>query len=168
MIIKAPILDFLKSGISKLEKLSEGILKRLDAVEKDILWLKQQQSFFSRSVITGTSSAVNLSSTASGLISGSLTTSSTIKTALASYLANAYRSVEILIQISGSGSYHLTKILLIHDGINVHITEYGTITSGDYLADFSADITNENLTIYVVPASAEITSFKFQSILITL
>lgn len=74
--------------------------------------------------------------------------------------ATTYRSVEYTIQAVQGTNYHITKILVIHDGTNVHSTEYGTIITNTSVATYSVDISGVNIVLTATPASASTTSFK--------
>jgi len=65
-----------------------------------------------------------------------------------------YRSVEFLVSITYSTSYHLTKILAIHDGTTVYMTQYGEIFSSASLATFDIDISGGNLRLLASPVAA--------------
>ena len=69
-----------------------------------------------------------------------------------------YRSAKLFVQISSSGTgvtpqHQITELLVIHDGTNVDIVDYGTaITSGERMGEFSAEInsgTNEVKVLFL-------------------
>lgn len=68
-----------------------------------------------------------------------------------------YRSAEYLVQITDSttvpASYQTTKLLLIHDGTNPYLTEYGTIYNNGSLGAFNAGILGD-VYIQFIPATA--------------
>ena len=74
--------------------------------------------------------------------------------------SSIYRSVEYTIQAVQGANYHVTKILAIHDGTNVNITEYGTIITNTSVATYSIDISGGNIVVTATPASASTTTFK--------
>ena len=57
-----------------------------------------------------------------------------------------YRSAKLFVQISSSGTgvtpqHQITELLVIHDGTNVDIVDYGTaITLGERMGEFSAEV----------------------------
>ena len=65
-----------------------------------------------------------------------------------------YRTIKYLIQIKSGASYHATEILVLHDGTSTYMTEYGTITSGPSLGEFSTDISSGNMRLIFDPVYA--------------
>lgn len=63
--------------------------------------------------------------------------------------ATAFRSGKFLVQSSiGTTQYEVTEILVIHDGTDVHITEYGDISTGStFCTQYTADINSGNVRI---------------------
>ena len=102
------------------------------------------------------------------IITSNLTTSSTNQIALDIFSKGSYRSAKYQIQIERESSYHTTEISLIHDGTNVYVTEYGTITSNGILGTFDCDILSLNVRLLVTPNSATSTTFKLIKTVITL
>jgi hypothetical protein len=80
--------------------------------------------------------------------------------------AGAFRSVEYTIQATVGTNYHITKILAIHNGTNVNITEYGTMFTNTSVATYSIDISGGNIVLTATPASASQTTFKMSIIAI--
>jgi hypothetical protein len=74
--------------------------------------------------------------------------------------ATVYRSVEYTIQAVVGTNYHVTKILAIHNGTDVSITEYGTIITNTSVASYSVDISGGNIVLTATPTSASATTFK--------
>jgi len=77
--------------------------------------------------------------------------------------AATFRSAEFTIQVTNStdSTYHLTKVLLIHDGTTPGITEYGTVFTGSAAeATFDADISSGNVRLLATPASTDSMTFK--------
>ena len=68
--------------------------------------------------------------------------------------ASQYRTVKYLIQIKSGSNYQATEILLLHDGITVHMTEYATITTGSYLGSFASDINSGQIRLIFDPVFA--------------
>jgi hypothetical protein len=68
--------------------------------------------------------------------------------------------VEYLIQAKTGSNTHVSKVLLIHNGTDVTITEQNTLSSDTYLASYSADINSGNIRLLVTPASATSTTVK--------
>ena len=78
--------------------------------------------------------------------------------------ASSYRTVKYLVSISHATlGYHATEILLIHDGTDAHILEYGTIYTLSALATFSASIVSNVVRLTATPINTN-TTIKFQRI----
>lgn len=107
---------------------------------------------------TPTFAGVNL---ANGRVrSVSLTTSDTTSNqVLDTISATTFRSVKYQIQVTSSTSYHVTEVVVVHDGADTFVTEYGTITTGASLATFTADVSSGNVRLLTTPANA-ITTYK--------
>jgi len=98
---------------------------------------------------------------ANGIIrSGTLTTSAaTANQVLDSISASTYRSVRYQIQITSGTEYHVTEVVIVHNGTTAFITEYGIITTDSSLASFDADISSGNLRLLTTPTNA-VTVYK--------
>ena len=88
------------------------------------------------------------------------TTTATTQYAILPLSSTTYSSVEYLIQAKSGNDTHVSKVLLIHNGTDVTITEQNTLSSSAYLASYSADITLGNIRLLVTPASATSTTVK--------
>lgn len=80
----------------------------------------------------------------------------------------AYRSAEYLLQLSQAGNYTTSKILIIHNGINVSLTEYGTVSIGtdiDYSLSCSFSGNNLELSLQCPEATTNSVSFKYSKTL---
>jgi len=117
----------------------------------------------SPTLVTPTLGAATATSVALGhgiVRSMGLTTSATdADQVLDSISATTYRSVKYQIQVTSSTSYHVTEVVVVHDGTTAYITEYGTITTGSSLATFDADINSGNLRLLTTPTNA-VTVYK--------
>jgi len=111
--------------------------------------------------ITGTGSIAAGSITIDSLLledTATLTTTTTTANQVVAQLAIAtYRSVEFLVSVTSSTSYHLTKILAVHNGTTVYMTEYGEIYSSAALATFDMDISGGNIRLLTTPTNAATT-----------
>ena len=85
------------------------------------------------------------------------TTSSTTPTSVYSFSASTYRSAEFTIQVSNNSAYRIMKLLVIHDGTNVTLSENygigGEIQTGATNTTFTASIATGTLTLYATAAS---------------
>jgi len=98
-------------------------------------------------------------------------TSATTQVAIKSIAATSFRSARFTVQVTNTtdSTYHLTEILVIHDGTTPSIAEYGTIFTGTAAeATFDADISSNNLRLLATPASADSMTFKVVAHAITI
>ena len=97
-----------------------------------------------------------------GIETTTTSTTATTQVAIDSFQTSAFRSARYTIQVTNStdSTYHLTEILLIHDGTTPAITEYGTIFTGSAEATFDADISSGNVRLLATPATTDSMTFK--------
>jgi hypothetical protein len=93
------------------------------------------------------------------------TTSSTAVTQIAihTFPIADFRSAKYTIQVTNStdSTYHITEMLMIHNGTTPSITEYGTVYTGSAAeATFTADISGTNLRLLATPATTDGMTFK--------
>lgn len=80
-------------------------------------------------------------------------TSATVFTVVDTF-STAYRSAKFFVQVSHEGfgfvsNYQITELLVIHDGTDVDIIDYGTASSpGERMGDFSAEVVGSDVEIY--------------------
>lgn len=74
------------------------------------------------------------------------------------YIAD-YRGGEYLLSIkdNNANGYQLTKFLLIHDGTNSYVTEFGTLTTNASLGDFSYTMNTTHVIVSYTPVSTNTT-----------
>jgi len=89
-------------------------------------------------------------------------TTSTSQTSIHTLSSSTYRSVEYTIQAIQGLKYHLTKLLVIHDGLVAYNTEYGTVFTIDSLGIFDVDISGGNIRLLVTPSAATTTNYKIK------
>jgi len=90
-------------------------------------------------------------------------TSATSAAQVDTFAAATFRTARYTIQITNTtdNTYHVTELLLIHDGTTPSITEYGTIYTGSAAeATFDADIVSGNVRLLATPASSDAMQFK--------
>jgi hypothetical protein len=119
---------------------------------------------------TGTTTSTVLSAGAMfGERAGALTTAAVTQVSLDSWPVSTYRSAKYVVQVldTVSGAVMFTEILVSRtNSNNVYISEYGTIVSGTYLVDFTADYDGSaNVRLLVTPASTNSTQLKFQAVI---
>jgi hypothetical protein len=97
-----------------------------------------------------------------GIDTTSTSTTATTQVAIDTFAAATFRSARYTIQVTNStdSTYHLTEVLLIHDGTTPQITEYGTIFTGSAEATFDADISSGNVRLLATPATTDSMTFK--------
>ena len=84
----------------------------------------------------------------SGVISG------TSETNLDVFDATLYTTAKYIVQVKDGSDVHSSEILLIHNGTNCYLTEYGIITSNGELGTFGADLSGGTVTLKFVPTGA--------------
>jgi hypothetical protein len=98
-----------------------------------------------------------------GIDTTTTSTAAVTQVAIDSMVAATFRSARYTIQVTNStdSTYHLTEMLLIHDGTTPSISEFGTIFTGSAAeAAFTADINSGNVRILATPASTDAMAFK--------
>jgi hypothetical protein len=68
-----------------------------------------------------------------------------------------YSTAKYIVQAKYSTSIHSTEIMVMHDGTNVYISEYGTMYSGSSLGTFSADISSGLVRLLFSPTNINTT-----------
>lgn len=71
-----------------------------------------------------------------------------------SFSTSTYTSAKYMVQVTDAGRVHSQEIMLIHNGINVYMTQYGIITTDGQLGAFSSIITGSNVLLYFTPSTA--------------
>jgi len=94
----------------------------------------------------------------------STTTTATTGTAIASFGKTSFRSAKYLVQVTNTtdSTYHVTEILIIHDGTDTYMTEYGSMFTGTAAeATFTSDISGGgSVRLLATPASTDSMTFK--------
>jgi hypothetical protein len=108
--------------------------------------------------ITGTGSiaagVVTLDNETVLIDSSTLTTTTTATDQVAATVNGVkYRTVEFTASVTSGAYYHALKILVVHDGAAVFLTQYGEILSNpsQLLATFTADISANNIRLLTTP-----------------
>lgn len=81
-----------------------------------------------------------------------------------SFSATGYRSAEYLLQLTQGSAYTLTKVLVIHDGTDVSVSEYGYVSVGsaiDYAVTGAFSLGNLELSITCSTANVTSVGLKF-------
>lgn len=91
------------------------------------------------------------------------TTTTTIDT-----FSTTYRSAKFFVQITLGGAgytpnYQITELLVVHNGTNVDIVDYGTATTlGARMGDFTADVVGNNVEIYFTRRSSTLGAIEIK------
>ena len=78
----------------------------------------------------------------------------TAATAITSFVAATFTTAKVLVQVKQGSSIHSTELMLVHDGTDVWLTEYGTVYNSDILVTFDAIVTGGNVEIQATNTSA--------------
>lgn len=70
-------------------------------------------------------------------------------TAIDALSNSSYRSMKSQVQITQGSSHQIADLLIIHDGTTSSIIEQASISTGDYLADFSTRIESGNTLLSI-------------------
>jgi len=76
-----------------------------------------------------------------------VTTAASGQVVLDEFPTTLLASAKYFVQANSGSTYHTTEIILVHEGTNVWITEYGTIQTGASLGAFNADIDSGNVRL---------------------
>lgn len=111
-----------------------------------------------RFIISGSSGNFNnLTLDNGGVLTSTYAFASISQQSVDTFNASIYRSASYLIQMTDGTNYHLTNILLIHDGSMPYLTEFGTVLSGINLGVIDAVINTGYVNLTIVPANANVT-----------
>ena len=90
-------------------------------------------------------------------------TTATAQTPIDSFAIATYRSAKYVVQAvdTVSGEYHVTELIVIHDGTSAYATEYGTVYTGtSALATYDVDINGADARLLATPSTTNSTEFK--------
>ena len=106
-------------------------------------------------------------SAAGGLLSQAVSTTGTSIQNIDSFSTSTYRTAEYLISVKDNvaNNYYSSKLIVMHDGGNAYITEYGVIISNTSLGTFSANIISSNVCLQFTPVSSN-TTVKFAKVIL--
>lgn len=72
-----------------------------------------------------------------------------------------YRSASYQCQFSDVNNYHITNIMVVHDGTYVYTTEYGDIISNNTVASIDTVLSNGYVNILITPLTSSNVNVKF-------
>jgi hypothetical protein len=83
-------------------------------------------------------------------------TASTGQATLDSFSATTFRTAKYVIQVLNTDNtlYQTSEVLLIHDGTNAYLTEYGVINTGASLGVIDANVSGGNVNLLFTPTYA--------------
>jgi len=129
-----------------------GILATLDNIETFA------NKTLTSPTITGTGSiaagVITLDTDTVLIDSNTLTTTTTATNQVAATVNGVkYRTVEFTVSVTSGAFYQAIKILAVHDGASVFLTQYGEILSNpsQLLATFTAEISSNNVRLLTTP-----------------
>ena len=88
------------------------------------------------------------------LYSSSYITGSLSQVTIDSFALATYRSAEYFVQITSGTSYHIIKLILVHDGTNVYLSQYAEILAQSSLGTFDASVSGSNVILQFTPTNA--------------
>jgi hypothetical protein len=85
-------------------------------------------------------------------VHGVVQTDITTTTVLKSFSSSVYRSAKFILQVNCTagtdvGSYQTSEVLVVHDGVNAYLSEYGIVQTGNSLVDYVASIASGNVRL---------------------
>ena len=86
--------------------------------------------------------------------------STTALTTIDTMSIGVFRSARFQVQITQGASYQASDLLIIHNGTNSNIVEYGSISTDNYLAEFSSTISGGSLLLRVSMFSSSSATIK--------
>ena len=92
---------------------------------------------------------------------------STTATNVNSFVASTFTTAKLLVQVTQGSSIHSTELMLIHDGTDVYMTEYGTIYNSDIIVTFDAIVTGGNVEVRLTKTSAAATANAIATVKVT-
>jgi len=88
-------------------------------------------------------------------------TSSTAQFEADSFSASTFRTTKYLVQVrqTGTSNFYSAEVLVLHDGTNVYLTQYGTLnTEISPVSSIDADINSGNVRLLITPAVSDTTT----------
>jgi hypothetical protein len=100
-------------------------------------------------------------------ISANVTTTSDTQTDLITFPTTSYGSGKFLIQATSGSSRQVTELLVVHDSSTAYATEYAIVRTDNNLFDIDVDIQSSNVRILTTSTSANSTTYKVMSTLLS-
>lgn len=106
------------------------------------------------SIINGTSVVKQLNFATANISSNVIVTSAnTSNQVLDLFSTTNFRSAKYLIQVTSGTDYQISEILLLHNGTNSYIAEYGLIATNVNLMSYDTDISSGNVRLLMSPVN---------------
>jgi len=105
----------------------------------------------------GTSNVLSIStgfkSNTSVYAAGSLTGNASASQIVDTVSLTSYRTHKYLVQVTSATGYQSTELMVMHDGTNVYLTEYATLTSSSSQGTFTANVSSGNCNLLYTPTA---------------
>ena len=92
---------------------------------------------------------------------------STAATNVNSFVAATFTTAKLLVQVKQGSNIHSTELMLVHDGTDVFMTEYGTVYNSDIIVTFDAIVTGGNVEVRLTKTSAAATANALATVKVT-
>jgi hypothetical protein len=84
-----------------------------------------------------------------------------------SFTASSFTTAKLLVQVKQGSNIHSTELMLVHDGTDVYMTEYGTVYNSDIIVTFDAIVTGGNVEVRLTKTAAAITANSLATVKVT-
>jgi hypothetical protein len=84
-----------------------------------------------------------------------------------SFTASSFTTAKLLVQVKQGSNIHSTELMLVHDGTDVYMTEYGTVYNSDIIVTFDAIVTGGNVEVRLTKTAAAITANSQATVKVT-
>ena len=84
-----------------------------------------------------------------------------------SFAAASFTTAKLLVQVKQGSRIHSTELMLVHDGTDVYMTEYGTVYSSDIIVTFDAIVTGGNVEVRLTKTAASVTANALATVKVT-
>lgn len=92
---------------------------------------------------------------------------STAANTINSFTASSFTTAKVLVQIKQGSNIHSTELMLIHNGTDAYMTEYGTVYNSDIIATFDAIVTGGNLVVQATKTAASVAANTAATVKVT-
>lgn len=82
-----------------------------------------------------------------------ITSANTANQVLDLFSTDLYRSIKYQIQVTSATDYQVSELLLIHNGIDSFLTEYGLLTTSNVLMEYNSDVNSGNVRLLMSPVN---------------